>query len=371
MDAKDRALLDHIGYAVFAIEPGADGEPRYVAFNRFARETIGRAETEIIGLTAAELYPGRQGRIAYDHHVEALRTGRERTYELPLPLANEQRWVRTTLSPVLDASGRLIRVIGSSTDVSERQVFAEMRAGVETLSGEFAEMLNRAAHELRAPMRNIGAVADLLRDGFQDLGDGKLELIDLMERISTNALDLVSDVLSHAEAVSAVGMIAEFDFAALAREVMAVADPNGDHAFEATPGRVRGDRTATAIALRNLVECAIRTRRRDGGSDGGASRFAFSADTDKRGFFGVSVDDEAGGFDYASVSLLNGGALRTDGAFGLLGVRRLIVARGGRIAALKRSGARGAKIRFTLPGEVVEPALQASDGPAVRHASMT
>ena len=69
MDDAARQLLDTIEHAVFVLEPGMDGAPRYVAFNRYASRILGRPAEQLLGMTAAQVYPGRLGQVAFGHHV--------------------------------------------------------------------------------------------------------------------------------------------------------------------------------------------------------------------------------------------------------------------------------------------------------------
>jgi len=52
-----------------------------------------------------------------------------------------------------------------------------------------------AAHDLRTPMNNVKTMADMLRHDFQDMGDGKLELINMLERVAVKSTNLINDVL--------------------------------------------------------------------------------------------------------------------------------------------------------------------------------
>lgn len=355
MDQSERALLDDIDHPVFALEPGEDGLPRYAAFNRFAQGLLGKPEDEVLGRTAVELYGGRLGQIAFDHHSGVLFDGARRTYELSLPLKDGRRRVRTTLQPSLDAEGRVRRIIGSSTDISDRRAMDEMRAGVETMSKELGEFVSSAALDLRRPLKKARAVADMLRDGFEDLGDGKLELIGVLERLSTDTMALVTDLLSHVEAVSAISDVTVFDFADLGREIMALLDPLDACVCEIEGGKVLGDRTAAMIAIRNLIDGALnRARAGDGPARNEKLRFRLSVEDHlDDGYFAVTLRDNGPGLDSSTLFFLNGGALRSDAGFGLMGVRRLILARGGRLTAINEAPPGGATIRFTLPGEVV------------------
>lgn len=346
-------LLNLIDHAVFILEPDGDGQPRYSFVNSFARKVIGKAEDQIVGLTAIELYSGRLGRIAFEKHLATLKAATEHSYEILLPLGDMERRVRTVLKPVLDRDGAVLQMIGSSTDISGTQLLNEVRAGVETIHGEMEDFINLAAHDLRAPMRHINMIADMLREDFTDMGDGKLALIDMLEDVGAKAMSLIGDVLAHAQATNATLDVSEFEFAALVDEIMGLLDPMERCEVSISPALIKGDRTATQMILRNLIDNAIKAARaqdfqRDDASD--LALIISAADSD--GQFEVSVQDNGIGFDDTSIVFLNGGKLRTDSGFGMLGVRRLIHARGGTLSASNLSDQTGALVSFTLPGSV-------------------
>lgn len=349
----DTSILEFIEHPVFVLEPDAKGEPRYTSFNSFACRVLGKREAEIIGLTALELYGGRLGNIAYRHHRETLRSGEARVYEILLPIEGRQILVRTSLHPVCHPSGQVIRIIGSSLDVSGNQLLREMQAEAQTMQNEMEDFINLAAHDLRAPMRNVSQIAQMLRDDFEDHGDGKLELIDLLAEVGEKAMALIGDVLSQAQAGATAQPIVEFDFGELVEEIMILLDPQQRCSVAFDRGLVSGDRTAVQIILRNLLENAIKYGRRwDDAPAHDCTQVEISLADGQDGFFEVVIRDNGAGFDDPALLFLDKGKLRTGSGFGLFGVRRLIYARGGELSVANRGNDAGAAIAFSLPGRV-------------------
>lgn len=355
MDWSERAYLDNIGHPIFALQVGEDGLPRYCAFNEVARGLVGRREEEILGLTAGELYPGRLGQIAMERHAEVLRTGREATYELTLPLKAGQRRMRTTLRPEKDEDGVVLRLFGSSIDVSDRQTLIEMRANAATLSGELDKFIGDAAIEFREPMLKVKAVADMLRNGFVDLGDGKLELIDALERLSTDAMMLIADALGQVATVVEEGDHSDFEITAIVNEIMSQLDPLSKCICRVAPAQIRADRTATLIVLRALIENAKkRYLALERGSLVGVPAISVSVSDADEGMVAITLKDNGAALDKSVLSMLNGATFHRGGDAALLEARRLLVARRGRIAAENIPGG-GVKLSFAFPGEVQVP----------------
>ena len=347
-------IYDKVAHAIFVLEPDAGGVPRYTVFNAFAQKAVGKALRDIVGHTAEEVYPGRLGTIAYDHHVATIWSGQPRTYEILLPLAAGERRVRTVLTPELDVDGRVMRIVGSSTDISGTQILREMRADMKTLNSEMEGFVNLAAHDLRTPMRHVAALADMLREDFQDLGDGKMQLIDLLEDVATKAMKLINDVLAHAEAVHATEDVVRFRFEDMMEELISVLDPLETCKITYPFGWVEGDRMALQIILRNLMDNAIKHARKAQARPGETNAEPLQLHVEMRSLarsIEISVRDNGAGFGDLATAFLSDGRLRKDSGFGLLGVRRLIDARGGTLTA-SRAGAGGALVTFALPGQI-------------------
>ena len=70
------------------------------------------------------------------------------------------------------------------------------------------------------------------------------------------------------------------------------------------------------------------------------------------------VQNRGVGFSNPAVAFLDEGNLRIDSGFGLLGVRRLITARGGEMGAENLPDKKGSVIRFTMQGHLVQRPLK-------------
>lgn len=344
METPDFTHLDYVQFPVFVLVVRDDGVPVYITLNAFGRAIAKRPLSDFVGRSALDIYPGAFGRTAYARHCEVADKGAAMTYELDLPLGGVTRAIRTTLVPCRDDTGAVRYLYGTSQDVTADRATHEARISYETVMAEMEQFIALAAHDLRAPMRNIALLADMLREDFVDYGDGKLELITMMEDVATKSMALISDVLSHARAGAPnESAAATFNFAALCRDICDVLDPQGHHSITSTQADLTTDRTALQIVLRNLLDNAIKY----------GGRAALEIDITVRaaaeGTLAVTLTDNGVGFSDPAIVFLDGGALKIDSGYGLLGVRRLIAARQGEICATN-SETGGAVIRFTLPG---------------------
>ncbi len=348
MNANEIALLDTIALPLFVIEPDENGRTLYVAFNKTGREASGIELEQVLGKTAKEIYPGRLGAIAFTRHVETISAKKATTYELNLPLRGIQRRISTTLVPSVDQFGIVRRLTGSSRDISAESTLREMQIGSEGLDEDMLQFLNLAAHDLSSPMKNVQGLAKLLRDGFVDHGDGKIELIEMLEHIAVKATDLISDVLVHAHTVGAPNAFCRFEFGELCSDILITLDPAQFHDVEFTHGWIEGDHVVTQIALRNLIDNAIKQ------APDSQTKLVISAKNRAQETFEITVRDFGSGFKDPSIAFLDTGKLRSECGFGLVGIRRLVDSRGGKITARNSPTGLGAEVRFELPGRFTE-----------------
>jgi len=340
-------IFDYIAAPIFVLEVNKGGQPVYAAINTHALEISGRPASDYIGKTALDVYPDSYGRTAYAHHCFVIKNGQRAIYELDLPMAGKICSLRTQLNPQLGPNGQVERVYALSVDVTAEKNARESKVEFDTLSSEMEKFVALAAHDLRAPMRNVAILTDLLREGFQDHGDGKLELLDLIDKIAVKSMDLISDVLCHVEIKSTQADETVFSFPALCHQICDTLDPKGLHVYDSSLSTIRADRTVMMIALRNLIENAIK--------HGGRKPLAIDIQvaTGMPGMIEVTLTDDGKGFSDAALKIMNGGQFRADSGYGLFGVKRLISARGGTLIARNTPDQTGAVVRFSLPGTLL------------------
>lgn len=353
LNQQNFELFNLVEAAIFALERDSDGRVIYTALNTHAREVLDTPADSLIGRTAAELLPGRLGQLAYKRHVKAMEDAVPVTYEISLPHKGSVIHIRTTLQPTFDEQGRVQQMIGTSHEVTAETAVRALQIDSQALDSEMEQFVNLAAHDLRAPMRNVNLLTAMLKDGFQDLGDGKLEIINILESVTKNTQSLIGDVLKHADCARVQkNDPTEFELEPLFQEIIAVLDPTGTHIASTINCDLVGDRTVTQIVLRNLIDNAIKHNKE--------LQLKLSLSVGKTdvpaGFYQLTVEDNGAGFPDSTRAFLENKSQSTiNGGFGLMGVRRLVNTRGGSISAANLSNG-GAAITFTLPGQLLSAA---------------
>lgn len=347
----ERKILDLVEHPVFILAPGADRQPRYVAFNRVGLNLLGKPLADVLGRTAREVYAGERGEVAYRHHCETLLSGEPRIYDFVLPLETGQHRVQTTLTPERDSDDTVTRIIGVShaettpipTEPEDRDRAADLQ--------DLEDLVALAAHDLRSPILRVKSISNALRDELTDRAPDLLELSGLLDTVCDSTLTLIADVLSHAHTTGTARDIASFELPDLVASILKFLDPEGNFIWRADPVTLHGDRLATQVILRNMLDNAIKHARSHAPDGQGSTlELDISAANDAFGCFAITVADNGAGFSDPALLFLQGGRFEAGSGFGLLGVRRLIRARGGSLSVTNRPKSAGAVVTFSLPG---------------------
>jgi len=156
---------------------------------------------------------------------------------------------------------------------------------------------------------------------------------------------LIGDGLNHARRANPTEESEEFDIGSLCRNIISVLDPTKQHNAIVTGSWILGDKIATQVILQNLIDNAIKH------NAGASVLLSISAKACGADEYEITVEDNGVGLPESAIEFLNGGDFYGDNGFGLLGIRRLIKARGGRVSAARRTAGPGGTISLTLPGK--------------------
>ncbi|MEO0744780.1 MAG: PAS domain-containing sensor histidine kinase [Pseudomonadota bacterium] len=333
---------------VFVLTEGPDGDVVYAFMNTAGCRRLACTPQHVVGKSAAQIFTGRTADLAHMRQREAWASGCAMEYELPFVDGNDDLCFLTNLTPQRDADGRLTHIVGMSRDITQRKRLEQVQAMNDAMANELEDFVRFAAHDLRSPIANVKMLADMLRDGFVDRGDGKTEIIQMIEDVSDRALDLVSDVLTQAVAVRTETAPAQFSFRTMCDNIMATLDPAHHHTIAVSDVEVVADMTAVQIIVRNLVDNAVK----HAGLDHITLEIEVVDSGDGR--LCIAVTDNGQGFGGAALAFLQDEtASSAQSGFGLLGVRRLVRARGGKIRVGEARGQTGARVNVDLPGHVV------------------
>ena len=343
----DFAYLDHFSFPIFVLEIDALGVPRYAAFNSTACKLSNRPLRDYLGRTAQDVTAGTHGTEAFAMHCKAVRRGEKTTYQQELPIDEGHRLIRTTLSPVRNKTGEVQWLFGSCHDLTSDDSARKAPETLERLSNEMSQYVAIAAHDLRAPMRNVAALADMLRDAHQSPDNGQLEIIDLLDSVARTSQDLIKDILSNSELSRPTEPPRIVDLRDHCKNLRAVLDPKNRLTLTVAPVLLRIDRRLLQIALRNPIENAIKHAGRH------KLEVIITVKSSSPDMVVIRVRDNGKVFSPGALAFLDGGTFGIDSGYGLFAVRQLVNDHGGAIRAHNLIDGSCAVVEITLPGAII------------------
>ncbi|WP_415401414.1 ATP-binding protein [Tateyamaria sp. SN3-11] len=281
--------------------------------------------------------------------MRCLGGGHHTEYEIALPIGNDHMWVRTSLVPVRDEDGTLTHMVGTSQNITPERDQLQVQAMSTAAAREMEDMVCLAAHDLRSPIGNLKTLAEVMRRDFVDHGDGKLELVNMIDNIADKALNVVSGIMAQALTTSGPQCSQLFDFGELCDDVLVLLDPMRVHSAVYPRIEIDADYTVVHIILRNLIDNALKYAGRP------EVQLQIEITQMNAQRLLIAVRDNGQGFGQTLMELgdLDDGVSVGAGGFGLLGVRRLARSRGGKVSVMPCMN--GAEVQFELPGRIAIP----------------
>ena len=342
--------IEHIPLPVSVLELDAAGRPCYVALNAAGRALGPISIEDVLGKTVVEVFGEETGTKVYEAHKSAFDTGEVVVAEQSVLIDGRERVLRSTITPVADKDGHVAHVIGMPIDVTSDVAVTKLEESSQQVNREMEQFLSFAAHDLRSPMRKVHQLASMLRKGVPQISEDCSRLLDMLETVASKSMRMISDVLSHAEAVDAASgdfNHEPFGLMAVCWNVLHTIDPEQKHEWEIGNTRIVGDQIATQVVIRNLLDNAIKHNTE-------ALKLSVDARQVGSGWIEVVVSDNGKGFLVDRGEQIQTGKISGEGGFGLSGVRRLVASRGGSLSFEESVPGEGATIRVKLPGVIVD-----------------
>jgi len=365
-EERFRTITEAMPQMVWSSLP--NGENEYS--NSRWREFTGRSSQALLGMGWLDVIHPDDLPALQAHWNHSLAHGTLFEFEHRIRhLSGTYRWALNRALPVRDDAGRIVRWMGTVTDVHDQRLAAEELKAANARKDEFLAML---AHELRNPLAPISTAAQILK--LQG-GDPKrsMQASDVIARQVKHMVELVDDLLDVSRVTRGLVELERLpvDLASVVQSAIEQARPLIDRKGHTLATRlgdahvtVIGDRKRLVQVMANLINNAAKYT-----PDGGEIKVRAETACDA---IRLSVIDNGIGIDAAllpQVFELFTQAKRTpDRAQGGLGlglalVRSMVGLHGGRVEAASAGPGRGSRFDVTLPLHHAAPAVAApADG---------
>ncbi len=187
------SIYNGVEEVIFVVDIMEDGTFRYAGLNPAAEKVGDTTSAEWQGKTLEEVWPTSTAREIMQRYSECVAAKETLNFEEYLPIKDGFRWRLTKFTPLLNAEGRVYRVIGTGTDITllkeiEEQLSAEKERLSVTLSsigdgvvttdnvGKIT-LLNEVAEDLIGSSQSL-ALGKPLNELFQLLDQKSNELLE-------------------------------------------------------------------------------------------------------------------------------------------------------------------------------------------------
>ncbi len=213
-----KSIYEEVDYSIFVVDVLQDGSYQYQGNNPQHQLLTGIKNEEIVGKTPQKLLSPQIAATLISNFDACIRLGRSIEYEEGLPFMGKESWWKTVLNPVRDDTGHIFRIIGTSTNITQRKLaehkLLRLNKTLEervsdrskVLEVMYQQMIQQdklasigqlaagIAHELNNPLNYIKINYATLREDIADLLLLVNEYRDNMKKIKAGGTLSVTDL---------------------------------------------------------------------------------------------------------------------------------------------------------------------------------
>jgi PAS domain S-box-containing protein len=241
----------------------------YVFCNSMNESLLGRKEADIVGKTDYELFDREVADIfaAIDRKVMAAEEPSVDEIWLTFAADGRRALYESIKTPMRDADGQILGVLGIGHDITERHQAAEtLRAALAELARsneELAQFAYVASHDLQEPLRMVSSYTQLLAKRYTGRLDADADEFIAYAVDGANRMQrLITDLLAYSRVGTRGKKLEPTDFAAALASALvnlkAAIDESGAVVTHDPLPILRADRSQIAQLFQNLIANAVK-----------------------------------------------------------------------------------------------------------------
>ncbi len=136
-----RSIYNGVAQLIFVVNVLDNDEFILVGWNASTEKASGISYSEAIGKTPEDLLGNVAGAVVKERYKSCLKSGTSITYEECLTFQGEEIWWLTTLNPLKNSQGKIYRLVGTTSDITQRkQAEIKLQAQAENLEKALQEL---------------------------------------------------------------------------------------------------------------------------------------------------------------------------------------------------------------------------------------
>ncbi|MEI7824651.1 MAG: ATP-binding protein [Chlorobiaceae bacterium] len=117
-----KSIYEEVNHCIFVVDVLPDGSYQYKGNNPLHEALTGISNEDIVGTKPEKLLAPHIADTVISNYDACIRRGSSIEYEESLPFMGKESWWETVLNPVRDETGHIYRIIGTSTNITERKL---------------------------------------------------------------------------------------------------------------------------------------------------------------------------------------------------------------------------------------------------------
>jgi PAS domain S-box-containing protein len=192
-ERRFRAYFDHLPERLFVLDVCPDGALRFEMLNPTVERQGGISSDEARGKTPVELLGSEAGGRLEASYRRCIAAGGPLQLEQELEQPNGRRTLDVTLVPLRDESGRIVKIMGSARDITERKAAEETVRQMQKMEA-VGQLTGGVAHDFNNLLTAVIGNLELL--AHRPAGETERKLVESAMRAALRGAKLTQQLLA-------------------------------------------------------------------------------------------------------------------------------------------------------------------------------